>query len=246
MKITLLGTGDATGTPKIGCTCPTCKAARKGGKSRRLRFSILVESEEGCVLIDTSPDLREQLLSQNIKKIDAVIWTHGHYDHYGGFGEFYRVQKKLEIYGVQETLDYIHQFFYFLKPRLHPVKLYETFKLIGLEFTLFKVKHPPVAVPVGVLIRAGEKKVVISGDTSKEIPEESLQLMQAPDLLIADAIAPPHIHVLKHMSSEEALELSEELEAKETVLVHLSHLYRPHEVESLFLPLGYDGQTFEF
>lgn len=246
MRVTLLGTGDATGTPKIGCTCPACKAGREGGKSRRLRFSVLVESDEGRVLIDTSPDMREQLLGQEIGKVDAVIWTHGHYDHYSGFGEFYRVQNKVDVYGVKETLDYIHQFVYFLKPRMHYMELYRPFKLIGLEFTLFKVHHPPVEVPVGVMIRAGDKKVVVTGDTSKEIPGASLEIMKKPDLLIADAIAPPHIHVVKHMSSEDAVQLGEELNAKETVLVHLSHLYRPHEVESRFLPLGYDGQVFEF
>lgn len=57
MKVTLLGTGDAVGTPKIGCSYPACSDALAGGKSRRLRFSILVENENGRVLIDTSPDL---------------------------------------------------------------------------------------------------------------------------------------------------------------------------------------------
>lgn len=246
MRLTLLGTGDATGTPKIGCTCPNCMDARKGGKSRRLRFSILVESEKGRILIDTSPDMREQLLSQEIGKVDAVIWTHGHYDHYAGYGEFYRVQSKVNVYGVRESLDYINNFVYFLKPRFHYVELYEPFELIGLEFTLFKVNHPPVEVPVGVIIRSGDKKVVITGDTAKKLPEASLKLMQNPDLLIADAIAPPHIHVVKHMSSEEAVQLAEEVNAKKVVLVHLSHLYRPHDIESRSLPLGYDGQVFEF
>nr|WP_243683783.1 hypothetical protein [Methanosarcina barkeri] len=54
MRLTLLGTGDAVGTPKIGCNCPACEDARKGGKSQRLRFSILVESDKGKILIDTS------------------------------------------------------------------------------------------------------------------------------------------------------------------------------------------------
>lgn len=55
MRLTLLGTGDAVGTPKIGCNCPACSDAREGGKSQRLRFSILVESCQGKILIDTSP-----------------------------------------------------------------------------------------------------------------------------------------------------------------------------------------------
>ncbi|HII02524.1 TPA: MBL fold metallo-hydrolase [Methanosarcinaceae archaeon] len=251
MRLTLLGTGDAIGTPKIGCTCPACMDARKGGKSQRLRFSILVESSEGRILIDTSPDLRQQFLRQNISCtdgtcVDGVIWTHGHYDHYSGFGEFYRVQHKVDVYGIPETLDYINQFVYFLKPRYHYVKLYEPFKLIGLEFTLFQVNHPPVDIPTGVVIREGDTKVVVTGDTNKDIPKVSLDLMKNPDLPIADAIVPPRIHIKKHMNSEEAMELASELNAKEVVLTHLSHFYRPHDIESMFLPLGYDGQVFEF
>jgi phosphoribosyl 1,2-cyclic phosphate phosphodiesterase len=246
MRLTLLGTGDAVGTPKIGCNCPACADAREGGKSQRFRFSILVESEQGKILIDTSPDLRQQFLRQKLSSIDAVIWTHGHYDHYAGFGEFYRVQNEVDVYGIRETLDYIDQYVSFLNPRYHYVKFHDPFELIGLEFTLFKVHHPPVETPAGVVIREGDARVVITGDTSPNIPEKSLELMNDPDLLIADAIVPPHIHIDKHMNSEEAMALSQKLNAKEVVLIHLSHLFRPHDIESMFLPLGYDGQVFEF
>src|SRR5665647_619695 len=90
MKITLLGTGDAIGTPKVGCTCPQCTHAKKTG-AMRLRTSLLIENEERHILIDSSPDLRQQLLLHGSPHIDAVIWTHGHYDHFIGFGEFYRI-----------------------------------------------------------------------------------------------------------------------------------------------------------
>jgi phosphoribosyl 1,2-cyclic phosphate phosphodiesterase len=246
MRLTLLGTGDAVGTPKIGCKCPACEDARSGGRSQRLRFSVLVESEKGKILIDTSPDLRQQFLRQNLSHIDGVVWTHGHYDHYSGFGEFYRVQNKVDVYGIPETLDYINQFVSFLKPRYHYVKLYEPFELIGLQLTLFRVSHPPVEIPTGVIIQEEDTKVVITGDTSSEIPKASLEMMKDPDLLIADAIVPPHIHIKKHMNSQEAMTLAEKLNAKEVVLTHLSHLFRPHDIESIFLPLGYDGQIFEF
>ena len=246
MRITLLGTGDAVGTPKIGCKCPACADAREGGKSQRLRFSILVESDQGKILIDTSPDLRQQFLKQKLSGIDGVIWTHGHYDHYAGFGEFYRVQNKVDVYGVRETLDYIDQYVSFLKPRYHYVKLYEPFELIGLQFTLFKVNHPPVETPAGVIICDKNARVVVTGDTNPDIPEKSLELMKDPDLLIADGIVPPHIHIKKHMNSEEAMALAGKLNAKKVVLTHLSHLFRPHHIESMFLPLGYDGQVFEF
>ena len=158
MKLTLLGTGDAVGTPKIGCYCPACEDAEEGEKANAFRFSILVESEIGRVLIDTSPDLRQQFLMQNLSSIDGVIWTHGHYDHYSGFGEFYRIQNKVDVYGIPETLDYINQYVSFLKPKYHYVNLCEPFELFGLQFTLIKVDHPPVEVPTGVIIREGVYK----------------------------------------------------------------------------------------
>ncbi|MEM4702849.1 MAG: MBL fold metallo-hydrolase, partial [Archaeoglobaceae archaeon] len=78
--IKLLGTGDSPGTPILNCHCKTCEDARKRGWERR-RFSILVKNGEKVVLIDTSPDLRRQLLDNGVEKVDAVIWTHSHFDH---------------------------------------------------------------------------------------------------------------------------------------------------------------------
>ena len=102
MKITLLGTGDAIGTPKVGCNCPQCSHASKTG-AMRLRTSLLVENEGKHILIDSSPDLRQQLLLHGSPHIDAVIWTHGHYDHFIGFGEFYRVQKIPPVFAAPRS-----------------------------------------------------------------------------------------------------------------------------------------------
>lgn len=246
MKITLLGTGDAVGTPKIGCSCPACLDALGGGKSRRLRFSILVESEGGKVLIDTSPDLRWQLLRKKISHIDGVIWTHSHYDHYAGFGDFHRIQNSVNVYGVKNTLDYILNYLSFMKPLRHVVNFYEPFELIGLEITLLEVNHPPLEESAGVLITDGLNKIVITGDTSRNIPDKSLKLMSEPDILIADAIIPPRGTVPKHMNSKEAVELAAILNAKKVVLTHLSHNFPPHDESIKKWPLGYDGQEFDF
>jgi len=246
MKITLLGTGDAVGTPKIGCSCPACMDAHAGGKSRRLRFSVLVESNEGKILIDTSPDLRWQLLKKGISHIDGVIWTHSHYDHYAGFGDFHRIQNGVNVYGTKNTLDYILNYLYFMKPVRHDVSFYLPFSLIGLTITLLEVTHPPLEESAGVLIMDGKNKVVITGDTTKNIPLKSHELMQEPDLLIADAIIPPRTTLLKHMNSKEAMELADELKAKKVVLTHLSHNFPPHDESMKELPLGYDGMEFEF
>ncbi|MBN2111091.1 MAG: MBL fold metallo-hydrolase [Methanosarcinaceae archaeon] len=245
MKITLLGTGDAAGTPVIGCKCRTCMAAHKGGKSRRTRCAVLVESDHGSVLVDTGPDLRWQMLKSGIGRVDGVIWTHGHYDHFAGFAEFHRVQYNVDVYGLKETLDYIIDYLQFLRPRKHYVPMYESFELIGLEFTLFKVVHPPVENPVGVIIRDGNRKVVITGDTQREIPKRSMDLINEPDLLIADAIVPPTVEVKKHMNTAEAMDLAGAIGAKEVVFTHLSHFFKPHEEAIKEYPLAYDGMVFE-
>ncbi len=246
MKITLLGTGDAVGTPKLGCSCPTCLDAHAGGKSRRLRFSILVESDNGRLLIDTSPDLRWQLLKKGISHIDGVIWTHPHYDHYAGFGDFYRVQNDVNVYGLTRTLDYIMNYLSFMKPRRHDVNFYEPFELIGLSITMLEVTYPPLEEPAGVLLTFGDRKIVITGDTSRDIPRKSLNLMFRPDLLIADAIIPPRGTIPKHMNAGEAMDLASELQAKTVVLTHMSHNFPPHDESIRQWPLGHDGMDFEF
>jgi phosphoribosyl 1,2-cyclic phosphate phosphodiesterase len=244
MKLTLLGTGDAIGTPKIGCKCPSCRDALAGGLSRRMRFSILVESDEGRVLIDTSPDLRWQLLKKDINKVNGVIWTHAHYDHYAGFGDFHRVQNHVPVYALKGTMDYILNYLYFLKPERHDVSAYETFNLAGLEYTLFRVNHPPTET-IGVLVQDGQKRAVITSDTNMQIPEESIDLIKNADLILADAIMPPGYNINKHMNAEEAVNLAKILGAKDIILTHLSHLYPPHEDAMKKWPLGHDMMEIE-
>lgn len=241
MKVTLLGTGDAIGTPKIGCKCPACTDALRGGRSRRMRFSVLLESDEdeGRVLVDTSPDLRWQMLKKDISSVDGVVWTHAHYDHYAGFGDFHRVQSHVDVYALKDTMEYILNYLYFLKPVRHDVQPYESFEIAGMQFTLFKVNHPP-AETVGVLATNGNKRVVITSDTNLEIPEPSLELMRNADLMLADAIMPPGYNIAKHMNAEEAVGLAQRLGAKDLRLTHLSHLFPPHEIALKKWPLGHD------
>ena len=242
MEVTLLGTGDAIGTPVVGCKCETCNDGRNGGKSRRYRFSILIKSNNGSsILVDTGPDLKWQLIENDIGHIDGVIWTHGHYDHYAGFVEFHRIQRKVDVYGLSDTLDYILDYLYFLKPIRHDVQAYETFNIDNLNITLFEVTHPPLKKVVGVVVVENGKKVVITGDTCANIPKKSMDIIKEPDVLIADAIVPTGFNVQKHMDAKQALELSENIKAKYTVLTHLSHYFKPHDIATKELPLGYDG-----
>jgi phosphoribosyl 1,2-cyclic phosphate phosphodiesterase len=112
MKVRILGSGDAVGTPHVGCTCNNCTYARETG-IERLRTSLLITNENHHLIIDTTPDLRRQLLLAGSPRIDAVIWTHGHYDHFMGLG-FLPVQKVPPVYGAPQVLASCSPVFHFL------------------------------------------------------------------------------------------------------------------------------------
>ena len=237
MKVTVLGTGDAIGTPKIGCSCPQCRAANERGV-QRLRTSFLITHRGRTVLIDTTPDLRQQLLAHGSPRIDAVIWTHGHYDHFMGFGEFYRVQPMPVVYAAPRVLAYCGETFRFLSFPAHPVEPLQPFTLFDLGVTLIPVNHPP-AEAYGVVITCGERKVGFTADTNADIPPESLSLLAGADLLFTDALVPPSVHIDKHMNYTDACHLAARLGVTDFRCVHMSHTLPwdlPHT--------GRDGESF--
>jgi phosphoribosyl 1,2-cyclic phosphate phosphodiesterase len=239
MKITLLGTGDAIGTPKVGCNCPQCTHARKTG-AMRLRTSLLVENEGRHILIDSSPDLRQQLLRYGSPHIDAVIWTHGHYDHFIGFGEFYRVQKIPPVFAAPPVLNYCAETFRFLSFDKGEIQPYEPFEIFGITITLFMVKHPP-AYTCGIVFENAGSRVGFTSDTNIDIPQQSLDLLTNLDLLLLDALVPSDIRIPKHMNYLDACTLAQRLDPEEYRCVHLSHLI-PWELPHL----GKDGDVFGF
>ncbi len=243
MRITLLGTGDSPGTPIINCHCRTCEDARRKGWERK-RFSVMVQNSGKTVLIDTSPDLRRQLLDNGIERVDAVIWTHCHFDHFGGFGEFYRVQEDVTVYTTPQIHEAIGEYMKFLKYRRREVEPYERFTIGDVEFELVVVNHPPVDA-VGVIVRWKGYKVAITGDTNANIPWRSMEEMMDASLLIIEALAPSG-RFRKHMNAIEAMQVAKRLRAKKTVLTHLGHFFPPHEEAKQKFPVGEDYQSFTF
>ena len=239
MKLTLLGTGDAIGTPKIGCMCPQCEYARTHGV-QRLRTSLLIEYQGAHILIDSSPDLRQQLLLHGSPHIDAVVWTHGHYDHFMGFGDFYRVQKLPDVYAAPEVLSYCGDIFKFLPFKRSSVMPYRTFDLYGLAVTLIEVNHPPTYT-CGVVISNGDVRIGYTSDSRADIPPASLEILSGVDLLFIDALVPPRFHIPKHMNYREACEVARYLGAGEFRCVHMSH-HIPWDLPNT----GKDGETFSF
>ncbi|HPR67167.1 MAG TPA: MBL fold metallo-hydrolase, partial [Methanothrix sp.] len=146
---------------------------------------------------------------------------------------------------LKETMDYILNYLYFMRPRRNVVEVGKPFEIAGMEFVLFEVDHPPICEAAGVVVREGNKKLVVTGDTTLQIPEASLEMMKNADLMVADAITPPGYNLTKHMNSEEAVGLARDLAANEVILTHISHLFPPHDVAVKKWPLGYDMMAIE-
>lgn len=240
MEVTLLGTGDAVGTPHVGCSCKNCTHARTN-RIERLRTSILIKNNDQHLIIDTTPDLRRQLLDAGSPKIDAVIWTHGHYDHFMGFGDFYRVQRIPPVYGAPEVLNSCTPVFGFLLKEIRPVEIYTPFHTCGLEIILVKVTHPDMFT-TGVVISDGKTRIAYTSDTNEHIPPETRKHLEDADLLFIDGLFPNSFKkVEKHLNYEEALDLAKTLNAKDFRVVHMSHII-PFDAPMQ----GHDGEVFRY
>lgn len=258
MQVTLLGTGDTTGTPTPGCDCDTCSAAVERG-IERTRFSVHVENERtgDALLVDMSPDFRYQFLRDDVVLPSEVIITHIHFDHLDGLGNAYRLLGSLPVHAasdtdpktgesVAETID--RKYDYLDQIEVHSQSPFESFETCGFTVTLVPVEHPPLACYGLTIEEEAGAKLSITGDTNFAIPDDSRDVLSDPDLLLADAIVParlcehhplggthenesgtPRTFGTKHMTTEGALSLAEKLNAARTRLVHVSHFPTPEE-----------------
>jgi phosphoribosyl 1,2-cyclic phosphate phosphodiesterase len=270
MRVTLLGTGDTTGTPTPNCGCDTCREASERG-IERTRFSVHVENETTgeCLLIDASPDFRQQFLREEVALPAAAVVTHVHFDHLDGLGNAYRLLDSLPVYAADETdpatgesvaetvkrkYDYLDRVTVRPRPALDP------FEACGFEVTLVPVEHPPLDC-YGLTVERAGAKLALTGDTHYGIPEGSRAQLRDADLLLADGLVPagmaehhpkggqhydeagvPRTFGTKHMTREGALDLADELGAARTRLVHVSHFY--DAAEAFAEPLAVDGETY--
>jgi phosphoribosyl 1,2-cyclic phosphate phosphodiesterase len=223
MQVTLLGTGDTTGTPTVGCQCDTCERARgpddslreelrergatitAAGGVERSRFSVHVHNErtDESLLIDFSPDFRHQFLREDVALPDAAIITHIHFDHLDGLGNCFRLVDDLDVYAADETdpetdksvAETVASDYHYLDQiEVHPQPPFDTFETCGFEVTLVPVDHPPLLC-YGLAVEDPETgaKLSLSGDTSYDVPEQSREVLADPDLLLADGIVPAHL-----------------------------------------------------
>lgn len=252
MTVTFLGTGTSQGVPLIGCECEVCIS--KNSFDKRLRSSILIESNEVKVVIDTGPDFRQQMLREKIKTLDAVVYTHEHKDHIAGLDEVkafnYLNKMRMPVYAtnrVQEALK--REFAYIFSEEKYPgipeIDIYnienEKFIIKDIEFTPINVLHYKLPV------KAYRIKDFTYITDANFISEEEKQKIKGSKIIVINALRrEPHI---SHFTFQEAIDLMLELKPERAYFTHISHQLGLHENVSKELPsfikLAYDGLKIE-
>jgi len=259
VKITVLGSGTSQGVPIIGCSCPTCISTNP--KDKRLRVSVHIQtasSQNGkpvYLLIDTSPDFRQQMLVNGLSNIDAIIYTHAHVDHIMGLDDIRQINqlhwKTVDVFSNEKTLNKIRATFsYIFDPNtykgggipnitLHTITL-DKFTFNGIEIIPIEYFHGPTRV-FGYRIGGFAYLTDCSMIPEKEFPKlENLEVM------IIDALR--YRKHETHFSIDEAVEVAQRLNPKMTYFTHMTHDVLHDEANEQLpenIELSYDGLTFE-
>ena len=252
LRITVLGSGTSSGVPTIGCHCNVCTSSDP--RDNRLRPSILVGFNGRNVLIDTTPDFRQQALRARIERVDAILFTHAHADHIMGLDDVrpfnFKQNAGIPIYGSEETMDSIQRVFRYIFdlqkpestiPKLEPnVFNSRPVELFGLPFAPLRLLHGK-----GVVYGFRFGPAAYLTDHS-EIPEEAMEQLRGLDVLFLDALR--HRPHPTHSTVEQSLETIERLAPKRAFFTHICHDL-PHARTDQTLPphvrLSYDGLEVE-
>jgi phosphoribosyl 1,2-cyclic phosphate phosphodiesterase len=232
VKLTFLGTGTSFGVPQIGCHCAVCRSPDP--RDRRTRVGAVVETDRGTrLLLDTPPELRLQLITCGIDRVDAVLFTHEHADHVQGLDDVraftVRRDAPLPMYGSAETLDRIARRFPYIfddrvrpqpgtsKPEgeVHVVADGEVAQIGDASVTAFAVPHGAMTVfgyRIGPLVYVTD---------AKSIPPRALEQMAGARVLVLNALF--RTGHPTHLSIPEALRVAELVGAERTYLTHLTH-----------------------
>lgn len=248
LKITFLGTGTSTGVPMIGCPCNVC--ASDDEKDKRLRSSILVQSEQTTFVVDTTPDFRQQMLRIDNKKLDAVLFTHPHKDHIAGLDDVraynYFAKKAMDIYSNSLTEEALkREFAYAFSDKRYPGL--PELSLITIDETPFFVGDIEV-VPIIVwhykmpvyAFRFGNFTYITDAN---KIDEDQKEKVKGSEIVVINALRKEE-H-LSHFTLQQAVDLANELKVPEAWFTHISHQLGRHEEVNATLPqhirLAYDG-----
>jgi phosphoribosyl 1,2-cyclic phosphate phosphodiesterase len=251
-RLTVLGSGTSMGVPTIGCDCAVCHSSDP--HDRRTRPSLLLEFNDKNVLIDTTPDFREQAIREHIHKIDAVLYTHAHADHILGLDDLrplsYHRPQKIPLYAQPEAAGFLRNIFSYIfdadykygglaQVELHPVD--GPVELFGARFEPVKVMHGDTAITG---YRFGTAAYLTD---FSEIPEESFAQLKDLDILFLDALRhKPHP---THSTVANSLRVVERVKPQRTFFTHICHDL-PHAATNETLPphvqLSYDGMKLDF
>jgi phosphoribosyl 1,2-cyclic phosphate phosphodiesterase len=242
MIFTFLGTGTSQGVPMIGCPCKVCTSEDQ--RDKRLRSALMVETDAARVVVDSGPDFRQQMLRENVKNLDAIVFTHEHKDHIAGLDDvraFNYLQKKpMDVFAsaaVQIALQ--REFFYVFSGDTYPgiAISEEPFKISGINFLPIPVMHLNLSV---FGFRMGDFSYITDASF---ISEKSKELLKGSKILVLNALRKEK-HV-SHFNLEEALQIAGEIGASHTYLTHISHQLGTHEELMQELPpnvsCAYDG-----
>lgn len=249
-EITFLGTGTSNGIPVIGCSCAVCRS--EDPRDKRTRTSAVVRAGGATFLIDTATELRSQALANGLDHVDAVLMTHAHADHTGGFDDLRRFnevqQAHLPVYADSTTAAVLRERFAYTfadafpfyggKPDLLLQEVDGPFDAIGQVIIPIPVLHGRLPISG---YRIGNLAYVTD---AKTIPDESLALLEDLDVLVLNGLR-ERAHPT-HLSFSEAVEVIQAVRPRRAYLVHLSH-ETSHEDAQRLLPEGievaWDGLT---
>jgi phosphoribosyl 1,2-cyclic phosphate phosphodiesterase len=243
-----LGSGTSSGVPMIACECVVCTSPDK--KDKRLRSSIMVESENTTIVVDTTPDFRYQMLRENVKHLDAVLFTHPHKDHIAGLDDvrafnFFQEQP-MQVYANQMTIDALmREFAYAFADKKYPGV--PNLELNSINLDPFVIGDIPV-IPIMVWhlkmpvygFRFGDFTYITDANL---IDDSEKQKIKGSKILVLNALRKEK-HI-SHYSLNEAVALVKELGVPESYFTHISHQLGKHDEIENQLPegmhLAYDG-----
>ena len=248
LKITFLGTGTSSGVPMIACGCEVCRSTDP--KDKRLRSSILVESDSTTLIVDTTPDFRFQMLRQGVKKMDAVLFTHPHKDHVAGLDDIkafnYFQQTAIDVYANELTQRSLKNEFYYIfaehkYPGIPDIALHEINEepFMAHDIPVIPIKAWHLKMPV-LGFRFGDFTYITDANRIEDAEKEKIR---GSKILVLNALR--HKQHISHFTLQEAIDLAKELDIPQAYFTHISHQLGLHEAVSKTLPegcaLAYDG-----